>query len=182
MIYQKTITSRYRIIKKLFLFGLFIPTLFLTTCKNGKTIFGKCKQVQKYARLRFVIFTPERESYFGVHSELSWENFWVYDEQGNPPSEWGNPWNMEERKKLYFISDELGLDYSNTWNPYGKDEVKTYYFKYDIDVDTMHIEYKIKNECGHTEYLRVFYNNERLSILPYDKDIIDGASTIIYKK
>jgi hypothetical protein len=160
---------------------LALAWLIVGSCRPDQNIFGKCKNVDsfQYCEIKFSIVTPDREDYFAKNPDLNWQNFMVYDENWDYAKSNGNSWEL--KKQGYFISNELYLDYASIWDAYGKDEVKTFYFKYNQDIDTMRVEYKIKNECTHREYIRVYYNQELL--VDQKTNLTDGGfGMLIYKK
>jgi len=146
--------------KKLFLFGLFIPTLFLTTCKNGKGIFEKKCENQclcQYGRFSLGLYDVNGNDYFETHPNITTQNFMVYDENWNYATNLGYSWG--NIKKAAFVEAPINVDYVYMKDPYGVAKTKTFYIQLDKDIDTMRVEYKQKNECMYMDYVRFYYND-----------------------
>lgn len=100
-----------------------------------------------------------RDTYFTTHPELNPTNVTIYDEFGNYATENGKSW--ETFKNNFFLSSPMIFDYHNPkTEPFGMDKKKTFYLHLNQDIDTIRVEYKVRNECMDVNYMRVFYNNQ----------------------
>ena len=139
-----------------FSLSFFLISFFFFSCEK------KCKNTCRcdYGTIQFSLADKNtRDTYFTTQPDLNPTNVTMYDEAGNYATENGNSWEL--KKQLLFLSSPMKFDYHNPKvEPFGKDKKKTFYLHLDKDIDTIRVEYKVKNECMDVNYMRVFYNNK----------------------
>jgi hypothetical protein len=136
---------------------LLLVFVFTNSCKKDCKNTCRCD----YGTIQFPLSDKNdtKNSYFDTHPELNTQNVMLYDEFGNYATENGKSWEL--KKQLLFLSNPLKFDYHNPkTEPFGIDKKKTFYLHLDKDIDTIRVEYKVKNECMDINYMRVFYNNQ----------------------
>jgi hypothetical protein len=161
------ILNRYYFMKNLKIFCLLAPAwLVVGSCRDGVSIFSgqKCKRVCQCSTgwVRFGVADAQGRDYFEQHPDLAnYNKFMVYDENWNyaPLNDNGATW--EVLKKKNFVNEHY-IIYHQMFDPFGIDMKKTFYVKFDQDIDTLRLEYNVKNECMHMNYMRIYLNENEI--------------------
>jgi hypothetical protein len=134
---------------------LFLVFTLTNSCEKNCKNTCRCN----YGTINFSLADKNtKNNYFDTQPDLNTNNVTMYDEVGNYATENGKSW--ETFKNNSFLSYSLIFDYHNPKKePFGIDKKKTFYLHLDQDVDTIRVEYKVKNECMDVDYMRMFYNN-----------------------
>jgi len=148
--------------KKLFFFGLLVPLIFFTACKNGKGIFEKkCTTTCRctHGWVRFTVLDKDGKDYFLVNETIiTAKDFAVYDENWNYATSKEKSWELLKNRD--YIINESYIDFISSKDPYGMDRKKTFYIQFKEDIDTLQLEFRSRNECMYMDYIRIFYNQK----------------------
>lgn len=164
--------------KYFFALSLFLIIVFFSNCKKREE---NCKNICfcSYGFIRFDMRdATTKNEYFAMNPHLNTQNVMLYDEVGNYATNNGISW--ENNKNFSFLSSEIKFDFHSKQEPYGVDRKKTFYLHLDKDVDTIRVEYKIKNKCLAVDYIKAFYNNKLILGYGYREEPFFGAD-IVYK-
>ena len=134
------------------------------SCKEGGIFNRKCERICNCTDgwVRFGVIDAQGKDYFEQNPDLAnYEKFMVYDEDWNyaPLDDSGNDWSF--LKGTSFVNTNY-IVYHQRIEPYGVDAKKTFYVKFDQDIDTLSLEYKVKNECLHMNYMRIYLNGNEV--------------------
>jgi hypothetical protein len=142
---------------------LALAWLMVGSCREG-SIFRKCERICNCGAgfVRFGVKDTQNRDYFEQNPHLAnYDKFTVYDENWNYAieNEVGGTW--EGLKDKWFVNEHY-IYYHDRSEPYEKDMKKTFYVKFDEDIDTLRLEYKVKNDCLHMNYMRIYLNGNEV--------------------
>jgi hypothetical protein len=151
--------------KKLKIYCLLaLAWLIVGSCKEGGIFNKKCESTCSCTSgyVRFGVGDAQGKDYFEQHPDLAnYTNFTVYDENWNYALLDGGGRTWEVLKETVFVNEHY-IVYHQRTEPYDIEMKKTFYVKFDKDIDTLRLEYKVKNECLHMDYMRIYLNNSEV--------------------
>jgi len=159
--------------KNYFLFSCLAFFLTLGGCEKDCKNICRCTYGTVSFELRDAI---TKNDYFTVNPHLYIDNVVMYDELGNYTTING----VSYWKTGSFLPSTIKFDYHSNKDAFGMDKKKTFYLHLDTDIDTIRVEYKVKNECMNMDYMRVFYNNQMVLNEGYQNIPLFGVG-LIYK-
>ncbi len=135
------------------------------SCKEGGIFNRKCKKTCSCTEgwVCFAVIDAQGKDYFNQNPDLAnYRDFTVYDENWKSAvyRAEGDTWDSLKDKIL--VNEHYITYYFGRSEPYGIDAKKTFYVKFKEDIDTLRLEYKVKNECRHMSYMRIYLNDSEV--------------------